>query len=558
MSMNFTGKAPGVYIQEIDDMGPISGASTSVAAFVGPAKSGDICKPTLITNWTAFTEKFGEDPESLMTYGVKGFFENGGSACYIVKVDDMIYPSIDIPGAKGNSVISCKAKKPLKSVSVEVKCDELTTLELAAEQAAIVVGTDVLKVKNAGKIGEVQYLKITQGNASEILVVKSVAKNEITLKYPTKADYSKEKDTIKLDILNYSMIVEAKETDKTLMPETACTGVSFESDSKRYFSKVIKSEYIYVAAENSIAPDNLPKAEKYPLKDSKPSENYKNAIQMLEKENINILCIPDAANLEETDMASVQNEMIAHCTNMRNRFAIIDPPKDMKIDKVKDYKNTHLASDKGYAAIYYPWVQVRALGSSGTVLVPPSGHIAGVYARVDNNRGVFKAPANETITGVLSLADRLTDDEQGPCNEEGINVLKAFAGRGAVIWGARTIAPKTSTNWRYINVRRLLLYIEQSLKDATGFAVFEPNNKSLWATLKREVTNFLTNIWVAGGLVGTSAENAFKVQIDEENNPGDKVASGILNINVSVCPTTPAEFIQFSITQTPGGSSVKE
>jgi phage tail sheath protein FI len=171
---------------------------------------------------------------------------------------------------------------------------------------------------------------------------------------------------------------------------------------------------------------------------------------------------------------------------------------------------------------------------------------------------VHKAPANESIAGVLDLERKLADDEQGPLNEASVNVIRNFPGHGILVWGARTLAPKDRTQWRYVNVRRLLLFIEESIQEGTQFAVFEPNNSGLWATVKRQVSDFLTRVWRDGALIGDTPGDAFKVRIDAELNPPSIVALGQLIIEVIVYPATPAEFVVFRIIQQPGGPSVEE
>jgi len=150
----------------------------------------------------------------------------------------------------------------------------------------------------------------------------------------------------------------------------------------------------------------------------------------------------------------------------------------------------------------------------------------------------------------------LTDDEQGPLNEQSINVIRAFPGRGVLVWGARTIS--TSTQWRYVNVRRLVTFIEKSIQAGTQFAVFEPNEPSLWEKVKRQVTDFLTRVWRDGALVGVTADQAFRVRVDEELNPPSVRALGQLVIEVIIFPTTPAEFVVFRVIQQPGGPVVQE
>ena len=197
-------------------------------------------------------------------------------------------------------------------------------------------------------------------------------------------------------------------------------------------------------------------------------------------------------------------------------------------------------------------------GQPATLLIPPSGHVIGVYARTDAEKGVHKAPANERIDTVIGLERTVTDVDHGLLNEQAVNVIRFFRGRGHRVWGARTITPTGRTQWRYVNVRRLLLFIEESIQEGTEFAVFKPNNEALWETVKRQVEGFLTRVWRSGALVGTKPEEAFRVKVDDELNPPETRALGMLVIEVRVAPTTPAEFIVFQIIQEPGKKIIDE
>ena len=270
-------------------------------------------------------------------------------------------------------------------------------------------------------------------------------------------------------------------------------------------------------------------------------------------DDVNILMIPDRRT------QAIQRALIDHCEQMQERFAVLDPETAASTTTEMETQRQTRGSDRGYAALYYPWLVISNPVGGGEIAVPPCGHIAGLYARVDGERGVFKAPANETLRGgVLGLTETLTDADQAPLNDAGINVIRSFVGRGIRVWGARTTAPTSATQWRYVNVRRLLLFIEESIQEGTEGSVFEPNNQALWETLKRQVGGFLNRIWRSGALVGSTAEEAYRVRIDEELNPPEVRALGQLRIEVRVAPTTPAEFIVFFITQQPGEPIIDE
>jgi hypothetical protein len=193
------------------------------------------------------------------------------------------------------------------------------------------------------------------------------------------------------------------------------------------------------------------------------------------------------------------------------------------------------------------------------MFIPPSGHIAGVYARVDMFPGVHKAPANVDVRGALGLERLLSDRQQGPLNKQGVNVLRVFPGDARVmVWGARTTVDPEITDWVYINVRRLLLYLEESIQEGIRWAIFSPNNLTLWKQLTRTISEFLTGVWRNGGLFGETAEEAFQVRIDEALNPPSVRALGRLYIEIKVAPVRPAEFIIVRIGLWDGGGDVAE
>ena len=276
--------------------------------------------------------------------------------------------------------------------------------------------------------------------------------------------------------------------------------------------------------------------------------------------DVNLVACPDC--LVETAAISattVQQGLIVHCEQMADRFAILDAIPALAPFGGTSIESQRVALDstRGYAALYYPWLRVPPLGPGDPILVPPSGHVCGIIARSDNTRGVHKAPANELVNGALGVERRLSDVEQGQLNLQGINVLRVFATGGRVnLWGARTTA--TDTNWQYINVRRLFLYLEESIEVGIRSSVFEPNNLQLWGKLKRTIGDFLRRAWRDGALFGATQEEAFYVRIDEVLNPFSEQALGRLHIEIGVRPSYPAEFIVVRIGIWDGGQQVSE
>jgi uncharacterized protein len=237
---------------------------------------------------------------------------------------------------------------------------------------------------------------------------------------------------------------------------------------------------------------------------------------------------------------------------MGDRVAILDTPCNLSPQDAKRWREVETNYDSKYAALYYPWIKVA--GDNGSpIMIPPSGHMAGVWARNDNERGVHKAPANEVVRGVLEVETPITKGEQDTLNPIGVNCIRTFTGRGIRVWGARTLSSDPA--WRYINVRRLFNYVEKSIENGTQWVVFEPNDPDLWHRVRRDVTAFLTGVWRDGMLFGLSPDQAFFVKCDEELNPPDVRDRGQLIVDIGIAPVKPAEFVIFRLSQWAGGGA---
>jgi phage tail sheath protein FI len=254
----------------------------------------------------------------------------------------------------------------------------------------------------------------------------------------------------------------------------------------------------------------------------------------------------------------VLQSIAIHCENLGDRFAIFDVPKDAKEDKLNLGEAT-LPQTTNYAALYYPWIKVfdpptqkANPKGDGLKIVPPSGHIAGIYARVDTQRGVHKAPANEAIMGASGLYVELSRAKQDGLNPQGVNCIRNLNGN-TLVWGARTWGGDSNGEFKYINIRRLFNYLKESIDEGTQWTVFEPNSPELWAKIRRSVTAFLTMVWRNGALFGTTPEEAFFVKCDEETNPPEVRDAGQLIIKVGVAVVKPAEFVIFELSQWSGG-----
>lgn len=235
--------------------------------------------------------------------------------------------------------------------------------------------------------------------------------------------------------------------------------------------------------------------------------------------------------------------LLSHCERNKFRVAILDAPEVVP----KGIDSIPMPRDSTYGAFYFPWVKTYDTELEMDVYAPPSGGIAGVYGRVDDTRGVHKAPANEIYRGVTGLRYKMTDAEQELLNPKGVNCIREFQGRGIRVWGARTFS--SDPEWRYVNVRRLFCMLERTIQHGTNWVVFEPNTRSLWKNIVRNITAFLLRVWKDGALFGDTPEEAFYVRCDDELNPPESIDAGYVVCEIGVAPAKPAEFVVFRISQ---------
>jgi phage tail sheath protein FI len=276
-----------------------------------------------------------------------------------------------------------------------------------------------------------------------------------------------------------------------------------------------------------------------------------------------MVVMPDIMGLagedgDDVQVRDLQGKMISHCENMGDRMAILDCPEGLLPQEVLEWRMNTAGYDSKFAALYYPWIEVMDPLTRKPMMVPPSGHVAGLWCRVDGERGVHKAPANEVVRGANGLGFQVTQAEQGGLNKVGINCIRAFPGRGIRVWGARTMS--SDPEWRYINVRRLFNFVSESIMEGTQWSVFEPNDEKLWIQLRIAATNFLTRVWSDGALFGSTPAQAFYVKCDSETNPPEVIEAGQVICEIGIAPVKPAEFVIFRLSQFSGGegSAVSE
>jgi uncharacterized protein len=265
--------------------------------------------------------------------------------------------------------------------------------------------------------------------------------------------------------------------------------------------------------------------------------DYAGALAKLEALDASIIYAPNAQAT-----AGLAALLISHCERLRNRFAIFDSIKGQDPSSVTN------PGDSSFAAMYYPWIYVKDSGTGQLCLVPMGGHAAGIYARTDIEFGVHKAPASQLVNGAVELELQMKSHQQDSLIPQGINTVRRFTGRGLLLWGARTLS--SDPEWKYVNVRRLMIYLEQSIKKGTAWAVFEPDNEATWIKVKSAIENFLTQTWKAGMLLGANQQEAYFVKCDKTTMTQNDIDNGRLIVLIGVAAAKPAEFAIFRITQT--------
>ena len=295
-----------------------------------------------------------------------------------------------------------------------------------------------------------------------------------------------------------------------------------------------------------------------------PGEDVKQALEQFESiDEIAVVAAPLPWDVAPTALNAVQASLVAHCQKMEDRVAILDSGRDIQNDKLEISVDDSgiwrpAANPKGYGAFYFPWIEVAdPLKEAGVRLaVPPSGHVAGIYARSDAERGVHKAPANEVVMGALGVRYPVSKILQGSLNPHGINCIRGFDGT-VKVYGARSLAsdPQGDPEWTYVSTRRLVNFLRESIDQGTQWVVFEPNAPELWSKIRRNVSAFLNTVWASGALLGTTPEQAFYVRCDETTNPAEVRDLGQVVAEIGVAVVRPAEFVIFRLSQWAGAAA---
>jgi phage tail sheath protein FI len=492
---------PGVYIEEIPSgVRTITGVATSIACFVGWAPKGPTDREIRITNFSDYVRYFGQiHPKSYLGYSVKQFFANGGSDAYVVRVVD------------GNDTEN------------EVATCSVGGLTFAASSPGEWAGGFGIFIKKREAPGPIAF---------QLNVVEFARESDGSV------------DTTRYDVV---------ETFNNL---------STSPDSPRYVKEVVNDERSGSLYARYVSGDDVDSAKatefaggsaKVPDDIDDPSSMLGSIKKLAEEESVldridlfNLLCVPGVTDADTLSVLSVICER-------RRAMLLADP------DKGKNQSNLGIptVARRKNSALFFPWLRASDDLSEGRLTdFPPCGFMAGLFARTDATRGVWKAPAGTeaTLAGVNSPQQHLTDKENGILNKKGVNCIRSFPVYGTIAWGARTLDgdDEIGSEWKYIPVRRTALFIEETLFRASKWAVFEPNDEPLWAQLRLNIGAFMNDLFRQGAFQGRSPRDAYFVKCDKETTTQNDVNKGIVNVVVGFAPLKPAEFVVIKLTQIAG------
>lgn len=564
--------SPGVYVEEFDSGSKsMEGVGTSTAGFIGLAERGpSVGVPQLVTSFSDFKRKFGGYLSAnefgnyrFLAYSVEHFFINGGSRCFVSRV---------VPNDAKSSSAS--------NVALEVMAKNQGTW-----------GNDIVIEVSPSSKAKTQVIEVSSDNAKQCKVKKSagfnagdivafndgttVTYNRIVKTQDNTIEFEEDVDTNIVDTnIVPTKIISTCEFSLTVRYDDQIEtyeNISFNIKSANFIEKSIeKSNLVAITVNmekastieapfNIIAENNDNSSFRITLNGgsdgslaeitpdtfigSDDGAGKRTGIQsFIDNDVVSIIAIPGVTD------SNVQLNLVAHCENLASRFAVLDMPQDcVKVDDVIAHRNI---VDSTYSAMYHPWLEVYDPLDKKNIIIPPSGSVMGIYARTDNTKGVHKAPANEVVRACTGLSIPFNKGEQDILNPKGVNLIRSFPGQGIRVWGARTTSSDPS--WKYINVRRLFIFIEESIKANTNWVVFEPNTPELWDRVQRTINGFLTSLWRSGALAGASESEAFFCNADNTTMTKDDIDNGRLVCVIGVAPVKPAEFVIFRISQKTG------
>lgn len=564
--------SPGVYVEEFESGSrPMEGVGTSTAGFIGLCTKGpDIGVPQLVTNFSDFRRKYGDylsqsefGDYRYLAYAVEHFFINGGTRAFIMRVSppdakaavsvsnqNLLRFTANNPGQWGNFIRI-----------VITPASKAKTQILAAEEQP---QGKAYKVKNSVGFQNGDIVAFHDGETVQVNQIASSADNIITFIGDFDGDVVDTGMLPSKTISTCEFTVEIKYDDTVELYENLSFNVRASSFVEKKMAKSDLVRVAYTTPEDTgtaVAPFTALAGDDKALLvigldgGSNGSQEELSAADFIGVDNgpgkrtgiqsfidndvVSIMAIPGVTD------ANVQLTLVAHCENLASRFAVLDLPRDSK--KLDDVMAHRQIFDTHYAALYHPWLEIFDPLDKKNIAVPPSGSVIGIYARSDSTRGVHKAPANEVVRACVGLDCLYNKGEQDMLNPKGVNLIRVFPGQGIRVWGARTCT--SNSLWKYVNVRRLFIFIEESIKANTNWVVFEPNDELLWVRVKRTIDVFLNTVWRSGALAGGSPAEAFFVDVGRSTMSQDDIDNGRLICVIGVSPVKPAEFVIFRITQ---------
>ncbi len=601
--------APGVYVEEVSFRSKsIEGVPTSTTGFAGMTRYGPVrypdgpssCEPRLITSFTEFESVYGglrvlhtptiaDERLSYVAHAARAFFMNGGTRLYVSRVfaprgNDWGVASLSIavsgttatwrarwPGEMGNAWIKVQVLRSKNAAvsdparfggAVQVTGARVGSVVEIVAAAPAPDGDDPLTLGNLAQISidPVDGRQIfNRGGATFLPAATDIIQN-VTLRVTVTTD---EQDTF---------VTDAVETDpatkryigKILQendPENENAVVWLDWDPTTSVGNDVAANLMVALQANSNKrlsgghDGDMVSAADIAGEDADPDDATKKATGLAalgELDDIAIVAAPDGGAMDDLDESkAVGDALIVHAEQLRYRIAIVDAPPGSSMTEIRNFRGKF---DTKYAALYHPWIEIldpterpQQGAPPRRLTLPPSGFVAGIYARTDILRGVYKAPANEVVNGLTKFEININKPRQDVLNPEGINALRFFPGRGSRVWGARTMS--SDPEWKYVNVRRLFIYLEHSIDKSTQWAVFEPNNERLWANIRSTIEDFLLVQWKSGALMGNKPEQAFFVRCDRTTMTQNDLDNGRLIVLIGVAPTYPAEFVIFRIGQ---------
>jgi hypothetical protein len=571
-------RAPGIY-QTYDPVAipAMSIANTRITGFVGITQKGPMNEPTRLGNWDEYLEIFGYTQDSYSSDAVFGFFRNGGTDCWMVRVAHNAphgEPAKPDHAASAEHVQLDDWNKPTLKISALNEGDWGNAIwarcvHAPAAQALLTrdldIGAGEAQVNTTRGFDVGSAVRIYDRESSDYVVITEVA--DKLIKWATETPVNRRHRAAApthLEVLTFEIHVAMKDRREVFK------GLQMHPSSRNYAPRVVSQRSRLLRLDDlgsrSPVPHNVPRMtpmtrltggrdgtdaitpEDFVGLDLGPGERS-GMLALAANEEVALMCVPDAMRFYDREPGPagelkaqrVQDQLISICELQKDRFAILDIPQSKDIEWVRRWRRR---TDSSYCAYYWPWLRTISADEKPRI-VPPSGYLAGCYARRDVD-GVHHAPANLELEGVEDVALRVTEDHIGILNAEAVNTFRIQ--RGVRPWGARTASSDPA--WRYIPIRRLFIMLRRSLEAGFAWIAFEPNTHKTWEILRARVAEFLSGLYQQGMLSGGNQEEAFFVKCDAETNPPEQVDNGMLNCDIGVAPVHPAEFIMISLTQT--------